>query len=178
MDILYNNYNFLNGIKNKITNLAVNPRITANYNYKEIFDLSFSARFGYNKISYSLQQGYNENYWRNAYEAEANLNLPWHISLNNEITYTAYSGRSQGYNRHITLWNVAITKGLFKFQRATVKLSVYDLLNQNIGISRNANLNFVEDVRYKVLNRFFLLSFTYNLSKAANTGPQVNIRMN
>jgi hypothetical protein len=178
-NILYNNYNFLNGIKNKITNLAVNPRITANYNYKEIFDLSFSARFGYNEISYSLQQGYNESYWRNAYEAETNLNLPWHISLNNEITYSTYSGRSQGYNRNVTLWNAAITKGLFKFQRATVKFSVYDLLNQNIGISRNANLNFVEDVKYKVLKRFFLLSFTYNLSKAAGTGdPQVKIRMN
>jgi Outer membrane protein beta-barrel family/Carboxypeptidase regulatory-like domain len=174
----YNTYNFLNGVKNNITNLAVNPRVTVNYNYKETFDLSFSARFGYNEVRYSLQEGHNDRYWRNVYELEANVNLPWHISVNNEFTYTNYAGRSQGYNQQVALWNAAITKGVLKFQRGTVKLSLYDLLNENIGISRNANLNFIEDISYKVLNRFFMLSFTYNLSKAGNTGPQINIRMN
>jgi len=175
---LYRNYNFLNGAKNRITNLAVNPRITANYAYKELFDLSFSARLSYNDIRYSLQQGYNDRYWRHVYEAEANINLPWHISVNNEFTYTANKGRSQGYNKNVALWNAAISKGVFKFQRGTLRLSVYDLLNQNIGISRNGNLNFIEDVSYKVLNRFFMMSFTYNLNKAANSGPQFNIRIN
>jgi len=175
---LYRNYNFLNGAKNRITNLAVNPRITANYAYKELFDLSFSARLSYNDIRYSLQQGYNDRYWRHVYEAEANINLPWHISVNNEFTYTANKGRSQGYNKNVALWNAAISKGVFKFQRGTLRLSVYDLLNQNIGISRNGNLNFIEDVSYKVLNRFFMMSFTYNLNKAANSGPQFNIRLN
>ena len=175
---LYNTYNFLNGVKNNITNLAINPRVTMNYNYKEIFDLSFSARFGYNEVRYSLQETFNDDYWRNVYELETNINLPWHISINNEFTYTNYAGRSQGFNQRVALWNAAITKGIFKFQRGTLKLSVYDLLDENIGISRNANLNFIEDVSYKVLNRFFMLGFIYNLSKAGNTGPQMNIRIN
>ncbi len=175
---LYNTYNFLNGIKNNIINLAINPRITVNYNYKEIFDLSFSARFGYNEVRYSLQETFNGHYWRNTYELEANINLPWHIAINNEFTYSTNTGRSHGFNKNIALWNAAITKGIFKFQRGTFKLSVHDLLNENIGISRNANLNFIEDVSYKVLNRFFMLGFTYNLSKTSNSGPQMTIRIN
>jgi len=176
--ILYNNYNFLNAQKNRITNLAINPRLGITYNYKEKFDISIVSRFSYNKIKYSLQPSFNDNYWRNTYEADANINLPWNISINNEFAYSVNSGRSQGYNKNVALWNAAITKGLFKYSRGTLKLSVFDLLNQNIGINRNANLNYIEDASYKVLTRFYMMSFTYNLRKAVNSGPQINIRIN
>ncbi|MEI9958359.1 MAG: outer membrane beta-barrel protein [Ferruginibacter sp.] len=176
--MLYNNYIFLNGEKNHITNLAFTPKLGLAYNYKEKFDISASAKFGYNKIKYSLQPSFNDNYWHNTYEADANVNLPWNISINNEFSYNVNTGRSQGYNKNVALWNVAITKGLFKYQRATLKLSVFDLLNQNVGINRNANLNYIEDASYKVLNRFYMMSFIYNLRKAGNTGPQINVRMN
>ncbi|HET9055603.1 MAG TPA: outer membrane beta-barrel protein [Chitinophagaceae bacterium] len=176
--IFFNNYNFLNGDKNNIKNLAVSPRTSITYTYKEKIDITATARFSYNQIRYSIQKIFNDNYWRNTYELEANVSLPWNISINNELTYTANTGRSQGFNRNIALWNAAITKGVFKFKRGTFKLSVYDLLNQNIGITRNANLNFIEDTRYIALNRFYLLSFTYSLSKAGNTGPKFNIKIN
>jgi hypothetical protein len=38
-------------------------------------------------------------------------------------------------------------------------------LNKNIGISRNNNNNYIEDSRVLTLRQFFLLSFTYSLSK-------------
>ena len=176
--ILYNNYNFLNGDRNNIKNITINPRASLTYTYKDKVDITAGARFSYNEIKYSLQKTFNNNYWRNAYELDADINLPWNISINNEVSYTAYTGRSLGYNRNIALWNASVTKGMFKFKRGMLKLSVYDLLNQNIGISRNANLNFIEDARYTVLNRFYMMSFTYSLSKAGNGGPQVNIRIN
>jgi len=177
-NILYNNYNFLNAEKNRITNLAFTPRLGITYNYKEKFNLNATARFGYNKIKYSLQPSFNDNYWRNTYEADADLDLPWKMAINTDFSYSVNTGRSQGYNKNVALWNAAITKGVFKYSRGTIKLSVFDLLNQNIGISRNANLNYIEDASYKVLNRFYMASFTYNLSKAANKGPQINVRIN
>ena len=48
---------------------------------------------------------------------------------------------------------------------ANAKLSVFDLLDQNVGISRTSNQNYIEDSRVKNLQRFFMLSFTYSLSK-------------
>ncbi|MGC4104046.1 TonB-dependent receptor [Ferruginibacter sp.] len=176
--ILYNNYSLLNDAKNHISNLAFNPRTSISYNHKEKFDVTASARFSYNEVKYSLQPAYNDNYWRNTYELETNINLPWHIAINSDFNYSVNSGRSSGYNKNVALWNAEITKGLFKYSRGTLKLSVYDLLNQNIGISRNANLNYIEDASYKVLNRFYMLSFAYNLRKAGNSGPQVNIKIN
>jgi hypothetical protein len=39
------------------------------------------------------------------------------------------------------------------------------MLNANRSVTRQVELNYVEDVRTAVLNRYFLLSFTYHLRK-------------
>lgn len=57
------------------------------------------------------------------------------------------------------------------------KIAVFDILNKNVGVSRNANQNYIEDVRYNVLQRYFLLTFTYRLHKAAaSSGPNVVVK--
>jgi len=59
-----------------------------------------------------------------------------------------------------------------KYNRGEMKLSVYDLLNENQAIVRSTSQNYIEDQNNRVLRRFFLLSFTYSLNKmAANAGP-------
>jgi hypothetical protein len=50
------------------------------------------------------------------------------------------------------------------------------MLNQNTGLSRVTTGNYVEDTRYTVLQRYFMLTFTYNLSKfgsPAGSGPRM-----
>jgi hypothetical protein len=50
---------------------------------------------------------------------------------------------------------------------------MFDILNENVGISRNTNQNYIEDVYSKVLNRYLLMSFTYNISRFAGKGAPV-----
>jgi hypothetical protein len=50
-------------------------------------------------------------------------------------------------------------------KKAELRLTMFDLLNANKSINRNVELNYIEDVRQEVLNRYFLLSFTYHLRK-------------
>ena len=59
-----------------------------------------------------------------------------------------------------------------KIKRAEIRLQVFDMLKQNVGISRNTSQNYIQDVSYKVLNRYWLLSFTYNISRFA--GKSIN----
>ena len=40
---------------------------------------------------------------------------------------------------------------------------MFDLLKQNRSITRNVTETYIEDVQNQVLQRYFMLTFTYNL---------------
>jgi hypothetical protein len=42
---------------------------------------------------------------------------------------------------------------------------VYDLLGQNANVRRNITETFIEDIQTNVLQRYLMLSFTYNLRR-------------
>jgi hypothetical protein len=75
------------------------------------------------------------------------------------------------------LWNASIAKQIFKKKQGEIKFYVFDLLNQNISVSRNVTGNTIQDVSTKVLTRYFMLSFTYNLRKFGAGNQQSNPMM-
>lgn len=168
--------NFINTEKNKTGIFSVIPRLSANYSYKEVLDIEAVARVSYNDARYSLQPSFNNEYWRQVYELNVILNLPAGFNINNEFSYSAYTGRSIGYNPRIALWNASVSKQVLKSKKGEIKLSAFDLLNQNTGIDRSGNTIYVEDIRYKTLQRFFTLGFTYSLQKASTGGPRAVIK--
>jgi hypothetical protein len=61
-----------------------------------------------------------------------------------------------------------------KNQAGELKISAFDILNQNNSITRTVTETFVEDNITRVLNRYFMLTFTYTLRnfKPANGAAQ------
>jgi hypothetical protein len=176
-NISYNHsVNFINDQKNQTRNLSFAPGVTANYTCREVLDINLSARLSYNQARYSLQSSLNNNFWRQTYELEATLNLPTGFTFNNEFTYSMFTGRVNGFNKNIALWNATLGKQVLKSKKGEIKISAFDLLKQNIGVDRNTNSNFVEDIRYQTLQRFFTLGFTYSLQKPTTGGPKAIIR--
>ena len=75
----------------------------------------------------------------------------------------------------------AILASNIKKKRAELKLSAFDLLNRNVGVSRNVSQNQIVDQSYNVINQYFLIGFTYSLQKSGlgGGGPRVmTMRMN
>jgi hypothetical protein len=62
-----------------------------------------------------------------------------------------------------TFWSASIGYKLFPKKNAEIAVKGFDLLNNAQNISRRVNENTVTDVTSNTLNRYFLLSFTYNL---------------
>jgi len=93
--------------------------------------------------------------------------LPKGFSLASEFSFTRNTGYSTGFNTDVSLWNMGLAKQLFKNKKGEIKIQVFDILNQNVGINRSANQNYIEDVATNVLNRYLLIGFSYNISKFA-----------
>lgn len=175
---LLHNISFLNGAKNGIDNSSIGPNINYNFSVENIVDITASGRLNFSKVKYTLQPQLNSNYLQQVYGFDMFNYLPWGLVVNNTFNYTINTGRADGFNTKVGFWNASIAKSFLKNKRAEIKFSGFDLLNQNQGVSRNANQNYIEDTRYNVLQRYFLLSFTFSLNKAGTNaqGPRMVVR--
>jgi hypothetical protein len=156
---------FSNAIKNFTRSFGVTQGLTFNYTYKELFDFSTSASVNYSGARYAIQPSNNTNYFNYAFSFDYNVNLPAGFIIGSDITYTLNAGRAAGYNVDVTMLNAFVSKSVFKNKKGLIKLSGYDLLKQNVSISRNTGENYIEDVQNMVLQRYFMLSFTYFINK-------------
>ena len=90
--------------------------------------------------------------------------LPWKgLVLNSEVTHYRYDGLGAAFNQRYWLWNAAIGYKFLKNKLGEIRISAFDLLNQNTNISRTVTETYIEDNRTRVLNRYFLMTFTYTL---------------
>jgi len=73
---------------------------------------------------------------------------------------------------------MAIAKKILKDQKGEIRLSVFDLLDQNQSISRNVTETYFEDVTTMVLKQYFMLTFTYNLKNFGKAPARPNFNQN
>ena len=172
------NANFVNGIRNNSNGWIISQDADLNFYHKELLDITGGAKLTYNDVRYSLQPEQNMHYWTQNYTLDFNIYLPKGFSIATDIDYIIRTGLPEGYNTSPFIWNAGLAKQLFKSKKGEIRFQVFDMLKQNIGFNRNTSQNYIQDISYKVLNRYFLLSFTYNISrfagKSINGGSPVN----
>ena len=158
VSVLYRqkNYNY--------TKLA-NQRFNFNYNIQDKLDLGASANLTYNEATYTVNQQLSNKYFSHNYSLDITYTILKKINLSSDFDYFVNSGRSDGFNQSIPLWNASAAIFLFKKKNGELRLSVYDILNQNKSINRVTGENYIEDDYTQVLKRFFMLSFMYNLNR-------------
>lgn len=156
---------YVDNLKNFTRNLSVGEDLRLSYNYKEKLDLGVTASVNYNRVRYSLQRQNNQSYFTHVYSGDATYTLPKNFILATDVDYTFNTGLASGYNQNYAIWNASIAKQVFKNRRGEIKASVFDILNQNTSVYRNVAQNYIEDVRNRVLKRYFMLTFTLNINR-------------
>lgn len=89
---------------------------------------------------------------------------PFGLVLASDVTYSGNKGYSEGFNTNTWLWNASISYQFMAGRAATVMLKVYDLLQQKNSIQRQVTANYIDDIEYNSLTRYFMLTFTYKFN--------------
>lgn len=152
----------INGAANESRNQQYGIGGVISSNINERVDFTLSSNTSMNYVRNSLQAALNSDYVQQTSRAAVTWYFLKQTLIQTELTHQYFSGLSDAFNQNYLLWNVAIAQKLFK-GRGELRLAVFDLLRQNNSIQRTVTDVYVEDQLSNVLQRYFLLSFTYQL---------------
>ena len=139
--------------------------ISLSSNISDQVDFNISTRMSFNDVENTLNPNLNNKF----YNQRTRLNFSWiiwegfvyRLDLNHQIN----SGLSEGFDNNFLLMNMSLGKKVFNNQRGEISLNVYDLLGQNTSVRRNVTDVYIEDVQNNVLQRYFMLTFSFNLRR-------------
>ena len=167
---LNNNISYANGLLNTIVTKSTGPSMSYTYIVDDVIDINLTARYSFSNTNNAVNPTLNTNFLTKVFGADMTNYLPFNIVLNQSFNYAINTGRAEGFNTAIPIWNASFSKFFMKNKRAEIKMSAFDLLNKNIGINRNVSQNQIVDRSYNVISQYFLLSFTYSLQKSGLGG--------
>lgn len=160
----------INGRLNRNRNIGLGQGIGISSNVGEKLDFNISTRGNYNIVRSSLQESLNNNY----YSQNTRIDLYWNFAHNffvgSNVNNTFYNGLGEDFDQSFWLMNLDFGYRFLPDRKGELKLTVFDLLNQNTSIQRNVTDIYIEDERTQVLKQFFMLTFTYNL-RAFGSNP-------
>ena len=165
-----NNISYANGLLNTIVTKSTGPSMSYTYIVDDLIDINLTARYSFSQTSNEVNSNLNTNFLTKVFGADMTNYLPLNIVLNQSLNYAINTGRAEGFNTAVPIWNASFSKFFLKNKRAEIKMSAFDLLNKNIGINRNVSQNQIVDRSYNVISQYFMLTFTYSLQKSGLGG--------
>lgn len=160
------NYSFTPGVYNDVKTSSTNHVLSTGFvvasNISENVDFTLSSNTSYNSATSTLQTESND-YIKQKTELSLNLIFPHGIVFRSGVASQLFYWTASDTKDSYVMLNMELGKKFLKKQELEVKLSMYDVLNQNTNYSRSVTDIYVEDVRSNVLQRYVMLSVNYRL---------------
>jgi len=157
------NPGLVNDVVNNSMTSNVNGGLTLASNISEKIDFTLSYSVNYNDVRNSTQNRSNNTYVIQTGSARINY-MPWErLVINTNFSANSFAGLGSEFNQTILLWNAGVGYKLLKQKQLELRISIFDILNENNSIARNVTNSYIEDVQSTVLKRYFMLTATWNL---------------
>ncbi|MFT4031063.1 MAG: outer membrane beta-barrel protein, partial [Siphonobacter sp.] len=156
-------YTLVNDIKNQTNSNNYSVGLNAEYTPSDNFTFYGNANWRYNDVNYSINTTQNQNIWNNSYSGQMNVKLPLQLYFNTTFNYNIYKNDRFGLNQNIPILNMAIYHLLGKAKKSEIRLSAYDLLRKNLGVTQSASSNYFIQSQVQTVTRYFMISYTYNM---------------
>jgi hypothetical protein len=161
------NVNVINGLTNTTDNNNINIGAYSGYWSDKWINFWMNFNATYTSSTSSIRPDQTTKFWQ--YNTYSNIQLKFKkaklyadLNLQAQIYQktAAFPNQQNSY-----IFSPSIRKIISKDDKWEAKIAVNDLFNENRGISRNANSNFVSETINETIQRYVLFSLVYNFSK-------------
>ena len=160
------NYNITNSIienlKNETTTLSQSNEISLEWETDSAF-IEIGGEISYSKPTNSLNLN-SQAFMTQNFFIDAEIDLPWKMTLFTESEYTINTQRAEGYNINFLIINLSIEKRFNKNENLILSIEGNDILNQNIIAQRLIQNNMIIDNITTIISRYFLARLTYRFN--------------
>ncbi len=159
------NITLIDSMKNVGNNLVFSQGGTFTFNHKEWLEFNAGVRYNLNSTRYSLegQQDIDYNSWNFTSYSRVDIKGGWIFRY--DFEYTINNGLAAGVNKNLALLNASFEKTIFKKKNGFIRVSGFDIFKQNQAITRTVSGNYITDTRTNRLTRYFMLTFTYRITR-------------
>ncbi len=172
--VSYNRMPSLINNRSNISNtLGLNQGVVLSSNISQLIDFTLTYNLNYNLVDNSLQPQLNNNYLLQIASGQFNWQFWKGLFIQTNVVYQNYHVIAPKQTTQYALWNASIGSKLFKGNAGELKLTAYDLLNQNKSLSRSVTDTYIESSNTEVLKQYFMLTFTYNLRNFNGAMPDM-----
>ncbi len=140
-------------------------------NYKDKIELNQRYGLNMNQSFYADKKNYRNNeVVTHSTESELILRWPNHFVWESIINYTYNPQVSSGIRASTVRWSGGVNYLFLSQDRAQLKLSAYDMLNQNVNVFRYTSESSISDIQTTTLRRYCMLSLIYNIRNFSSGG--------
>ena len=125
--------------------------------------IEIGGEISYSKPTNSLNLN-SQAFMTQNFFIDAEIDLPWKMTLFTESEYAINTQRAEGYNINFLIINLSIEKRFNKNENLILSIEGNDILNQNIIAQRLIQNNIIIDNITTIISRYFLARLTYRFN--------------
>jgi len=144
--------------------INIMPRVYLNYDYGDFLSIAPSYGMTIQQSDYTNSAIESARTYQHNLMIQTTTYWPKNWTFGNDFSYTYNTNFGSQFNNSYFLWNTALSYG-FLDNTLIAKVKVYDVLNQNQGVSRNITATSISDQENTVLKRYAMFSLTWKFDK-------------
>lgn len=153
----------VNGIINDLDRWSRTFGLQFQNQNSEVIEYTIGSNWTQSTTQYSESTQQNQDFFTHHYFADLTLNFLKTWSVTSSMDYRLYTGDQFEENQALPIWKASLSKYVLEGKRGQIKLSVFDLLDENKGLIRTSTANYLEEVRANSIGRYVMLSFLYSI---------------
>lgn len=161
----YQNLNLINDDEGWQKSFSTSISQNFNINWKDKVELNTGAGFRQNRTQYDYADFRRVNTSNFSLNNNLLIRFPKKIIWETKQEYNYSSQISPGFRKGVNVVSSSLALQMFKKDRGEVKLTVYDVFDQNISVYRYTGSNAIYDSENSTLKRYFLLTYTIKFNK-------------